>query len=295
LSTVTKIFVVLLVVFSIAFTMASISFVARTNEWRTLAEAYQREAQVNDTYLRNVLAESAAQKALDRDAINAHIARINALETAAQQAQTQIAGLKAELAQAQTDASSQQALARVLAGELKVGQAGWTEQRQQREQLENRNLEIEKRNLDLNERVNEQTAQLVVLQQELRRREQQIEILREEAKGLAQGRPGGASAPFEEFTVARQANVSPATPVAGSPIRGQVTAVSGSLATISVGTADGVGEDMVFVIYRGTDYIADLRVSKAEPNQSAGTIVRSSGTVQVGDQVADEARFGMAP
>lgn len=292
MSTLTKILVILLVVFCIAFTMSAISFVARTNEWRALARGYQQEALVSDTYLRNTLAESAAQKALDRDAVNAHIARIKELESANQDAARQIAGLKADLAQARAEASSLQGTARTLSGELKVGQAGWAEQRKQRELLQERNLEVEKRNLDLNERVNEQTAQLTVLHQELRRREQQIQILREENRKLAQARRGAAE--FETFSPAEQERVTPLTAVASSPIRGRITGISGALATISVGSADGVTEDMVFVIYRGLDYIGDLEISKVEPNQAAGKIVRAAGAVRVGDEVADEARFGMA-
>ena len=292
MSTLTKILVILLVVFCIAFTMSAISFVARTNEWRALAQGYQQEALVSDTYLRNTLAESAAQKALDRDAINAHIARIKELESANQDAARQIAGLKADLAQARAEATSLQGTVRTLSGEIKVGQAGWAEQRKQRELLQERNLEVEKRNLDLNERVNEQTAQLTVLHQELRRREQQIQILREENRKLAQARRGAAE--FETFSPAEQERVTPLTAVASSPVRGRVTGISGALATISVGSADGVTEDMVFVIYRGLDYIGDLEISKVEPNQAAGKIVRAAGAVRVGDEVADEARFGMA-
>lgn len=293
MSTLTKIFVVLLVVFCIAFTMSTVAFVARTNEWRELAEAYQIRAQTADTHLHNVLASSAAQKALDRDAINAHIGQINDLARQNESAQRTAADLRAELAQARAEASSQQAMARLLGGELQVGQAGWTEQRNQREKLQHRNIDLEKRNLDLNERVNEQTAQLTVLQQELRRREQQIQLLREQATRVARG-GGPGDADFEEYLVAGQKTVAAVTPATRSPIRGEVTAVSGSLATISVGSADGVAEGMVFVIYRGTDYIGDLLISKVDPNLAAGKIVRSSGTVAVGDSVADEARFGNA-
>jgi len=294
LSTLTKIFVVLLVVFCIAFTMSAISFVARNNDWRGLAEGYQQEAQIADTHLRSILAESAAQKALDRDAINAHIEAIKDLEVHQQQAARGFAELKAEIAQSRAEVSSLQGTARTLTGELKVGQAGWTEQRKQRALLQERNLELEKRNLDLNERVNEQTAQVMVLQQERRRREQQIQILRNENTKLSQTGRRGPTGEFETFSPAEQEQVTALSEVSGSPIRARITEVSGNLATISVGSSDGVAQDMVFVIYRGLDYIGDLKISKVEPGQAAGRIVRSTGTVKIGDEVADEARFGLA-
>ena len=86
MSTLTKIFVVLLVIFSIAFTMSTISFVAQSSNWRELAEGYRIEAQTTDAHLRNVLASSAAEIASNRDAINAHIGRYQALEAKYQEA-----------------------------------------------------------------------------------------------------------------------------------------------------------------------------------------------------------------
>jgi len=288
LSTLTKILVVLLVVFCIAFTMSSISFVAQTNEWKALAEAYQQEAHAADTAVRNVLASSAAQMAMDRDAINAHIQRIQRLEGQLLDAQQEVADQKAGLAQARAQVAGLEGTVRTLAGELKVGQAGWAQQRQQRGQLEQRNIELEKRNLDLNERVNEQTAQLMVFNQQQRQLEQQIHMLRSQRQA---GAPAGTLTPPG---VAGADAVTAVSPVAVSPIRGRITDVSGSLATISVGAADGVVEEMVFVIYRGLDYIGDLKINVVEPNQSAGRLTRSAGAPRVGDEVADEARFGMA-
>ena len=292
MSTLTKILVVLLAVFCIAFTMASISFVAQTNEWKALAEGYQQEAHAADTAVRNVLASSAAQMGMDRDAINAHIQRIQELQSRLLDAQQEIADRKAELVQTRAQVASLEGTVRTLTGELKVGQAGWTQQRQQREQLEQRNIELEKRNLDLNGRVNEQTAQLLVLRQQQRQLEQQIHMVRSAQRaGAAQPGAPGVVTPAG---VAGPDAVPLASPVAASPIRGHITDISGSLATISVGAADGVAEGMVFVIYRGLDYVGDLKISVVEPDRSAGRVMGAAGSPRVGDEVADEARFGLA-
>lgn len=294
MSTLTKIFVVLLVVFSIAFTMSTISFVAQTNNWRALAQGYQLEVQATDAHLRNVLASTAAEIAAARDRVNASLDRYQALEAEQQKAQQDVAELQAELAEARAEISGLQATAGLLAGELKVGQAGWTEQRQQRDGLEQRNLELEKRNLDLSQRVNEQTAKLVVVDRDQRHLKEQVHVLEEENRRLGQYRQRLEAGDVTALAEAGPESVKPLTPLSGSPIRGRVTEVSGDLATISVGSADGVTDGMVFVIYRGLDYIGDLEVSMVEPNQAAGKIVRSRGAPAVGDKVADEARFGMA-
>jgi len=294
LSTLTKIFIVLLVVFCIAFTMSSISFVAQTHEWKALAQGFQQEAQASETHLRNVLASSAAQAAMDRDAINAHIQRIKALEADLQQALKANSGLETRLAEARAQVSSLEGSVRLLSGELKVGQAGWTEQRKQREELETRNTELETRNIDLSERVNEQTAQLVVLQQHVRQLEQQLHILRQGSQRVARLDEPGTAGDLGTLAGGGSGVVRPATPATGSPIRGRITDVSGALATISVGSADGVVEGMVFVIHRGLDYIGDLEITHVEPDQCAGRVVRSVRTPKIGDGVGDEALFGMA-
>ena len=61
MSTATKVFTVLLVVLAIAFSMATVSFVARTHDWRKLATDYRRQAHAAYTQLANV--EAAISKA----------------------------------------------------------------------------------------------------------------------------------------------------------------------------------------------------------------------------------------
>ena len=60
LSTLTKVFAVLLVFFSIAFTVMTVSMVAQTTNWKDTAQKYEEHALVADTNLRNLIASSAS-------------------------------------------------------------------------------------------------------------------------------------------------------------------------------------------------------------------------------------------
>ena len=51
---------------------------------------------------------------------------------------------------------------------------------------------------------------------------------------------------------------------------------------------------MVFVIYRGSEYVGDLEVTDVQPNLSAGRIVRARSTPRSNDMVADEPALGFA-
>lgn len=288
MSTVTKVFVVLLVVFSIAFTVMTISIVAQTADWRETALRYEQHAVVADTNLRNLIVASSADLATARDAVTRHLERIAELETRFQAKSNEVAQLRAELAKTASEKSSADAMSRGLVSQLQVADAARVEYRKQRDGLEKQSIDLQRRNIDLNDRVNELTAQIVVLVEQKRQFEQQINILREENDKLAQAsRQRSIGATLEEPSGAAMSDVAALTPVAPTAIRAKVVEVSGNIVTISVGSADGVKEDMIFVMHRDGDYVGDLRINLVDPNQAAGRVVRSNFTPRVGDEVTD--------
>ena len=291
MSPLTKIFIVLLAVFSIAFAMSTISFVAQTSEWRKLAEDYHEAQLVVETNMVHLSASHAAEKASWLDASRELRRQFVALEGQFQHVQEELTAANAELAQVKSDKSSAHALARNLTGQLQLASEGWDDERKQRQAFQERNIELETRNLDLNTRLNELTHQVLVLVQQQRQYEQQVSILRAENEKLATITRRAAAG---EFDVTGTDATIPLEPVAGTPIRGRILELDGNLATISVGSADGVQVNMTFVIYRGSDYVGDLKITDIEPHTSAGKIIRARGTPRADDLVADEARFGAA-
>lgn len=291
MSALTKIFIVLLAVFSIAFAMTTISFVAQTNNWKSLADNNRDDRNIIEAKMINQSAAHAAEKANWLDSRREHLRQFGDLENRFQTLQQEMASIKADLAQVKAEKNSSDALVRNLTGQLQLANTARDNEQKQRETFQERNIELETRNLGLNERVNELTAQTLVLVQQQRQFEQQINILREENKKLASITRRAATG---EFDAGSADAVTPMEPVASTPIRGRILEVEGKLAMLSVGSADGVQENMTFVIYRGSEYIGDLKITDVEPHNAAGTIVRARGTPRVDDLVADEARFGAA-
>ena len=294
MSTLTKFFVVLLVVFSIALTMSAISFVVQSNDWKGLADKYREDAKVVEAQMRNLSASHAAEKATWLDVSNALNDKIAALELESQRLARDVSKLSADLAAANMEKSSAEALSRTLTGELQIAQKGWQTESEKREAMEQRKLDLERRNQDLDTRVSEQANQLIAMEQEKRQLEQQIHILKTENRRLARlgkqpptilGEAGGGVA---------RGRVLPLTETTGSPIRGRITEVNGPRASISVGSADGVEVGMVFVIFRGSDYVGDVEITDVEPNLAAGRITHTVAAPRTGDLVADEALFGVA-
>ena len=283
-----KVFVVLLLFFSIAFTVMTVSALSQVTDWRDTAMKYDQHARVADANLRNLIAASAAELATARDNVNAHRTQIGDLEGQLTKKSGEVSEAKAQLAKLEADASHAEAMNRGLLNQLQSAENARAEYRKQRDELEKRNLDIERRNIDLSDRVNELTAQIAVLLEEKRQYEQQMNILSSENEKLSRAaRKPAVGAAFEAPSGAALAGVEAITPVSAVAVRGQVVEVADKLVTVSVGAADGVKKGMLFVVHRGDEYIGDVQISLVEPNRSAGTLVRSVVAPTAGDRVQD--------
>lgn len=292
MSTLTKVFAILLALFSIAFSLVTVAVVAQTADWRALAEERMQEVRIADTAHKNLIATNAAELASARDVMNDLTARIKQLEADLLSAKNDASSLRSELAQAVADKTSKEAQNRALLAQLQASEAERGEYRTQRDQLEDKLVDTSQRNMDLNERVNEQTAVIAVLQAEKRQLEQQVNILKNESETLAgRGRTLSTGSTMEAAHGLAMPGVKASGPVSATPIRGHVTELDGNIVTLSVGSADGVKKHMLFVIHRAGDYVGDIRIEEVAPNQSAGRLVQSRVAPSVGDQVTDAARL----
>lgn len=286
MSILTKVFTVLLVVFSIAFSTMAVSIVAQTTNWRETAQKYEENARIADTNLRNMIAAAAAQEATARETIDGYLTRIGQLEEDLQKNGAEVARLRSGLAAAESEKSSTVAMNRALLSQLEMARGAEAEYRGQREKLDRDNIDLQQRNIDLNARVNELTSTVTVMNEQRRQFEQQINILRTANERMSKA-TGRAPAGLEGAAGRGLGNIHALAPPTARAIRGKILAISGNLVTLSVGTADGVTKDMVFVINRGGDYVGDVKINAVDPDQSAGRITLSSKAPQVGDEVTD--------
>lgn len=293
MSTLSKVFAVLLVVFSVAFTSMTVSIVARTANWKETAQRYAEHARVVDTNLRQMIAASSAELAAAHDRVQANRAQISQLEQQVQSQAADVADLHAQIAKLTSEKGSTEAMNRGLLAQLQSAEAARSQYQAQRDGLERKNVDLDRRSIDLNDRVNELTAAVTVLQEEKRQYEQQLHILQQENDKLsnAMQRPGSGDQ-FESPSGLALKGVEAATPVSGTAIRGRVTQVEGDLVTISVGRADGVTKGMKFVIHRGDEYVGDLVINAVDPNQSAGRLTIAPRTPSLGDIVTDARQLG---
>ncbi|MCG3139052.1 MAG: hypothetical protein HJJLKODD_02930 [Phycisphaerae bacterium] len=291
MNTLTKTFVVLLVIFSITFTMMTIQFSASVPDWKDQAEKWRNLAQVTDTYNRNLIAAKTAESfkaAADRKAWGEREQQLNE-KMATMQAE--LNDVKARLVKSDADATSMDATVKKLTAELGISQASAEAARAKRGDLEKRNLQLEKANLDLNEALNEKIATIIVMEQQVRQQEQSLALLKGERDKLLEQMKLRAAGLEDQTVTLPTDKVVAATAPRVAPIRGKIDQVNGEYASISVGTNDGVVNGMIFIIYNDKGYLGDLVISDVEPQSAAGKLKNVAGTIAIGDLVADESGY----
>ena len=127
-------------------------------------------------------------------------------------------------------------------------------------------------------------VQLQSMEAERRRLLEQKTELENQISSLSTG-PAAADVPAVTPLIR---TATPATPTAAADIQGVVRGVSESLVHLSVGSADGVRENMVFHITRGEQFLCDIVVTNVDTDQSAGVLQLVQQRPQVGDTASTQ-------
>ena len=294
MSVLTKVFVVLLTVLSLALSMLTIGAMAQQQNWKASAADWQAAALAANAQAQAVTANAALeqQRALAR--LDDNQAENTRLTNEINELNIQLADLRQKNASLTNQLNNEQAQATSLADHNKLLESARVREQELVAKLSERNSLITRQNIDLNDRVKELTANMSMAQSRVRALKEQLgAAIGGEQLSSAQI-PGGPNI------------VQPYTPSVAAPggfddvaapIRGEITAVRGDLAEISVGSADGVGHGMRFLIYRrlgnAPKYIGTMRITAVEANAAAGVIEQSEGSIQVGDAARDQASFAL--
>ena len=295
MSVLTKVFVVLLALLSVALSMFTVAAFSQQENWRQSAGNWKEAALSEQSKARAIAANAAleAQNALARHLTD--LESINSLKAQVTEKERALAKLESDYAAEANRLTVAMGQSASLSDHNKLLDTARTRDAEFIAKLSRRNSELERLNVDLNDRVKELTSSVAMAQSQIRALREQIEtISRDQVAGVIQvpGGPGIVQAGIPSVTPA-------STPMVTSPIRGEVTSVKDGLASISVGSADGVVEGMTFLLYRpgvaGTKplYLGTLRITRVEANACAGSLETTEGQIQPGDLARDEASFAL--
>lgn len=284
MSILTKILVVLLSIFSILLCGMIVTFVGNTTNYK---EQLDQQKQLNrviqadlatkdELYNALVKKSEELQRKYDADLLAAEGER-NKLATDLRAAQR-----LAQQYQAQSDSWKG-----VLAGfeqSVRNLQASLSQTQQQLDAARAQGIKDQKELNQVTADLYEKIVQLQSMEAERRRLlEQKTELERQIASGA-----GSQTAAVMPVTPLHRTAMPAAPSPAGTNIKGLVTAVDRNMVTLSVGSADGVKENMVLHVTRGDRFLCDVVVTNVDINQSAGILELVQQTPQVGDTASTQ-------
>jgi len=129
-------------------------------------------------------------------------------------------------------------------------------------------------------------AKIIQLQSMEAERRRLLEQKTELEKQLSGAGVGAVS--VQPVTPVAQRDVLPASSASTAVVRGLVKDVDETLVHLSVGSADGVRENMVFHITRGDQFLCDVVVTHVDINQSAGVLDLVKQRPQAGDTASTQ-------
>jgi len=296
LSTLTKVLIVLLTVFSIFLCGIVVTYVANSENQRKRADGLQsqlsaarrtQEAAVKD--LEDEKARAQAEKAqleeqitkLDVQAKNL-LAELENAKTLNNQLVQRVTSMTAAVETASATAKQQTALFEAAHKEIEGLRA---DQANRGKELDETNLMLTER-MSISSQLEEKVRRLTEENQELQTRLNQYL----QQYGRVATRPL-TTVPARSTTVQPAPTVAPvpAAPAQTKPIslNGRITEVDmkNRMAAISIGSAAGVRQDMKFYIIRGEQFVANLMILDVAPDKAVGILDLVKAEPQVGDVV----------
>ena len=269
MSPLTKLFVSMLIVLSLLTTAATVVYVNKEDVQKTALANTQAQLQA---------AQGAAQAARDElTAAQQNLTNVQAAANqAAQAATTDINNRQQQLSQLQVDlakASSQQATQQLdisrLTEALNASQASSTALQTEVARLRTNNDNLVRQASDLNGSVSDLTARLEVTERERRLLAEQLTQAGTENQRLGMIIKNANISTDQANVIAQRSG-----PSINGVIRDVRVIAGRPYATISVGSADGVRQNMEFKILdrAGGNFLGTLVVDSVEPNEATGRL-----------------------
>ncbi len=276
----TKVFVVIAAVLSVALSALTIAFAVNTDRVR---EDYQNAISARAA-MESQSAAAASLADQERVRLNSQIEQLSR-DSAAHQARVRdlensLASLTTDKNKAESERDSITSKIAELGETTKTQAAIIGSYREEVTTLRDNELDYRKRALDMDNRLNDLESQREVLEQNFRALQEQLAEAKRAASGApAAGVVSGASDQSFVYTGPR---------IQGRVEEARTDSVTGkTLVRITVGTNDKSAKNMKLFIVRGDEFIANIVVVQPDMKWSIAevTLLNKSSTIQAGDLV----------
>jgi len=287
LTTITKIFVILVCLFAFIFTPIAVHFAATSYEWKDLAEQYRDVSATALARELNAIAVTTSEIQHHRSLRNSEHVRLIEARQRIDKMDRELDALIQERDQLSRSKDNWESSATRMSADLAVFNKYNQDLAKTNEQLlaNERNLTAD--NNWLTTQLKERTAKIEILNQTIYQLQETVAYWKNENEKLRKESGLGTAGHTPTLSVPTP-SAEATTPAAASPIYGTVTEVKGRFASIDVGSASGIRAGMTMVVLRKSQYICDLTVTSVDPNEAVAEIVPMGGErIRVKDQVVD--------
>lgn len=298
MSTLTKVLIVLLTVFSLFLCGTVVTYVANAENQRKKADGLQQQLQ-SAKQKQQAAIESEAQQKQEMETVKADMGKqLSDLTTLRAQLEAQLDGLKrdnGQLVQKLTDMAAVVETANATAKQqTELFQTSQQEVQSLRAEQTNRSKELQETSQALMERM-AVLADLEKKNRQLIEEKQGLEVQLSQVLqqyGRAPLRPQTVTVPQTtaqpvQRAAAQQGTQTPQPQTRAISLNGRITQVDmkNKVASISIGTAAGVRADMKFHVTRGDKFICDILIFDVDAEKAVGTLDLVQVEPQAGDLV----------
>ena len=287
MSTLTKVLIVLLTVFSIFLCGIVVTYVANAENYRETADSQRSQVQ-SMRNARDAAVRSEEQQKQAAEQLKAELnQQINDLNVATTQIQAQLDAVKRDNTLKEQQVTNQTAAVK-LANQAATEQTRLFEDVQQ--EIETLRADQTKRTKELNETTQTLLDKMAVIAQ-LQENNRQLTEAKQDAEGRLNQmlqQYGRVAARPETVTPTRAAaQPAPQRTAKKIDLDGKVTGVDpkNRLAEISIGAASGVRQDMKFHVTRGEQFVCDILIFEVYPDKAVGILDLIQAEPRVGDAV----------
>ncbi len=291
MSVLTKVFVVLVNVLSVALVALVIAFVANTENFKQQFTEVKAERDSFDAKARLIQGELNLLKGEWDKQAKTYADEINAKLAQAKAAEDQLATVRAELAGTRRDTAKLEAQVSGLSAAMSQNQAILDAALKELAQRRDDAVKLETRAIQLADRNNELMNQVEAYNRQVRRLNEQMTQLDEEKNKISDlwtRVPQDVRDRLTQTTAAAAAGVVEAVQTA-VPVRGQITKIETvgdqTFAQINLGKTDKVAPNTKFMIYRDNKFMGNLIIMTVSDREAVGRVELNQVPLSAGDRV----------
>jgi len=287
LSTLTKVLIVLLTLFSIFLCGIVVTYVASANNYKV---AYENLLATTDALKENVSTlkrQLNEQVAAAQQMVDEMKSKISELEIAKTKLQIDVANKERSCSVLQERVNSWTGVVKGFKQAISDMEESLKLTRKEMDNLRGQQVDARKKLGEVTARLNEKMVELDALSAEKRRLLEEKTLLEKRLSELEK-KVGATGVVTKPVTPLKDVVRLAPEPTRQVELKGLVTDVNlkNHLVAISIGTADGVKEGMRFHITRADTFICDVLITDVDTEMAAGVIERIVQPPKIGDNVS---------